>query len=258
MDVERRIGAAIAATADALYDPSERKVVDRIESLRRELAQSSERLEIIDYGAGEPSAPVARDISAQGVVRSFEVSLLALHSSKSAPWTNLLFHLARILKPTVVIEMGTCVGLSACYLAGAMKLNGFGRLFTLEGAPTFADRARSSFDRLQLSNVTIEVGRFQDTLVSVLERTKPVDMVFNDGHHDGNAMYNYFQDTLPFIANPGVIIFDDISAYPSMRGAWNRVKTHSTVGLSIDFGAMGLCVVSNEFGSSRTEVCPLG
>jgi predicted O-methyltransferase YrrM len=54
-----------------------------------------------------------------------------------------LFHLVRTLQPAQAIEMGACVGISGSYIAAAMRLNGKGHLWTLEGSPEMAKLYRA-------------------------------------------------------------------------------------------------------------------
>ena len=70
-------------------------------------------------------------------------------SSTSPRWAYLLFRLIRELRPESVLEMGSCVGISACYQAAALELNGAGKLLTLEGAPVLAARTARSIEELR-------------------------------------------------------------------------------------------------------------
>ena len=110
---------------------------------------------------------------------------------------SLLHKLLRKTKSVSCLELGTCLGISASYQAAALELNGAGRLITMEGAAPVAALAQQTVDKLGHGRVTIEVGRFQDTLDGVLAANKPFDYAFIDGHHDGPATVDYYNRILP-------------------------------------------------------------
>jgi predicted O-methyltransferase YrrM len=49
-----------------------------------------------------------------------------------------LFKLVRTLQPATIVELGTCIGISAAYQAAAQQINHRGRIVTLEGSSTRA------------------------------------------------------------------------------------------------------------------------
>jgi predicted O-methyltransferase YrrM len=163
--------------------------------------------------------------------------------SKPPFWCNLLFRLLRTMGPERCIEMGTAVGVSGAYQATALKLNGHGKLVTLEGAQPIAEIARSNFQRLGLDSAEIVVGRFDETLPKVLAETQPVDYIFIDGHHDEKATLAYFEQILPFLAESALLAFDDITWSDGMARAWKTIAGDRRVGVAVDLGPMGLCVV---------------
>lgn len=220
--------------------------VERIERLRDSLAKSTDTIDHVDYGAGEPSAPRDRVEARKGVPVTFAVSRLATGASKGRPWCDLIYSLVRNLRPQKCLELGTCIGFSAAYQCAAMSQNGYGVLVTLEGGPNFAKIAHSNLSSLGYSNFDIVIGRFEDTLESTLQKEQPIDFVFNDGHHDGDAMLAYFDEILPYFSDGSVMLFDDIANYESMRGGWETLIEHPMVDLSIDLGPMGLVCVNKK------------
>jgi predicted O-methyltransferase YrrM len=153
--------------------------------------------------------------------------------------------------------MGTAVGVSAAYQATALRLNRHGSLVTIEGATSLADIARNNFQQLDLDTVETVVGRFQDVLTAVLTNRQPVDYVFVDGHHDEQATQTYFEQILPFLAEKALLVFDDITWSEGMRRAWNTLAQDRQVGVAVDLGPVGLCVIDNSVAGRRYFSIPL-
>lgn len=242
------LATAIELTLSSTYTAAEKAYIDKIEAQRYRLSQSNQELQCIDFGAGEPSDPRTLEEAAKGVPRIFKISTLAERSSRFPPWSDLLFHVVNETRRHNGLELGTCIGFSASYICSAMKVSGSGRLTTLEGDPTFSEVARQHLTELSLDNFKIVTGRFQDTLQKTLEECGPFDFVFNDGHHDGEAVLYYFDMMVPFLSDGAILIFDDIKYYTSMTQAWRKLKADPRINLSVDFDAMGLICYGQKHG----------
>ncbi|APW59893.1 O-methyltransferase [Paludisphaera borealis] len=240
---------ASSAIADALHavltktvSSEERRWIDRIEAIRRELRASTQPLQFMDYGAGSP----AENRNAEEMYEGKEVTIgiaEACAASKPPLWCLLLFMLIRKMRPAHCLELGTNLGVSAAYLSAALQLNGSGELVTLEGARSKADLAARNFLRLGLSRVSVVVGRFQDKLDEVLTRQDRIDFAFIDGHHDEHATVDYFRKIIPFARKDTVLVFDDIAWSAGMKRAWRTISTDKRILFAVDLGLVGLCVV---------------
>ena len=239
----KRIAESIRASLTASVTDDERSAIERIERLRSEMNSSTTEIRRRDYGAGGRDSKRTKEQMLAGVEVVDTLGHLSQALSKPPLWCNFLFRLLRTTRPNRCIEMGTAVGVSGAYQATALKLNGHGKLVTLEGAASVADVARSNFQRLGLDSVEIVVGRFDETLPGVLAETRPVDYVFIDGHHDEKATLAYFEQILPFLADPAFLVFDDITWSDGMARAWETIAGDRRVGVALDLGPVGLCVV---------------
>lgn len=251
------LASAIGGSADRVLTHEDGAAIEPIERLRDDLAACEDTIEHLDFGAGDAQAPRNRHVARHGVRVTTAIGRLAVGTSKARPWSDLIFNLVRGLRPERCLEMGTCLGLSAAYQCAALARNGSGRLVTLEGGPAYADRARRNLTALGFDNYDIVVGPFEETLAPTLERERPVEFLFNDGHHDGEALVDYFEGALPHLADGSVVLFDDIALYESMRGAWRRLVGHPAVDLSIDLGAMGLVCVNHRTLRKTSFIVPL-
>lgn len=243
----RQLGHALLRTHDETLSAEERRGLDSIERLRADLAESTEEITGIDYGADNPSEPRPRDVAREGVCTTFAVGRdLTLGSSAGAPWAHLIFNLVRLLKPNRCLELGTCIGLSAAYECAGLEMNGSGLLVTLEGNKRSASLAKANLTQLGQSRFQIVVGRFEDTLPGVLRDFGSFDFMFIDGHHDGDAMVDYFLTALPHLSHDAVLLFDDIRWSTSMQHGWQTISDHRHVRIVVDLGQLGLCRLGGE------------
>jgi predicted O-methyltransferase YrrM len=231
-------------------DDEERESISRIEKYRSTLLGSEEEIAVIDYGAGDPDSNRSREEMDRGVESTALVADVC-KASKPAFWAELLFRLVRELEPASCVELGTSLGISAAYQGTALRLNGKGSLITLEGSPETARIAVETFRYLDLANVSVEVGPFHQTLSGVLESAAPVDYFFNDGHHDRDAVIEYFDATKPHLSEDAVVVFDDISWSPGMRKAWTEIEDDPRVSTSFDLREIGIALIGD--GTSGKE-----
>jgi predicted O-methyltransferase YrrM len=241
--------AKLKAIGDALYETlvsqtssEEHRLIAAIEKRRSVLLGSDSEIDVIDFGAGKSGSHRTKEEMETGVRSTARVADIC-KASKSAFWATLLFKLIRKLEPASCVELGACVGISASYQLAALNINGKGALVTLEGAPEVARIANETIASLGLRNASVATGPFHETLKGVLESARPIDFFFNDGHHDHDAVLEYFNESLPNLANEAVIVFDDISWSPGMRKAWAEIEDDERVCASIDLEAIGIAVV---------------
>jgi predicted O-methyltransferase YrrM len=238
--------AALRHAAGGRPSADERAWIDRIELLRRLLASSPQPLEIVDFGAG-PRSALHEDGAERVVCRTLAEMTM---SSKPPRWAYLLFRLVRELRPSAVLELGACVGVSASYQAAALELNGSGRLVSLEGSPVLASRSTRSLEELGLGHrATVVEGRFTDTIDTAIADLAPVEMAFVDGHHVEAATLDYMERILAACGDEAVLVFDDIHWTPGMTRAWRAVEDDPRFALTVDLGAVGIAAVS----ASATE-----
>ncbi len=221
--------------------PAERWWVDRIEQRRAELLTNSSELTYRDFGAGDPEAPRSGRQLHEGVVSDRRVCDLA-RASVPEEWGLVLFALVRRFEPGKVIELGSALGISGAYQAAALSLNVRGHMYTLEGCPEMARRARQTLEAIDPQRVTVIQGRFQDTLDGVLDRMQQVDFAFVDGHHDEHATLDYWGRISRRLTLRSVVVFDDIDWSTGMRRAWKAIRVSERVSCSIDLGKLGCCL----------------
>jgi predicted O-methyltransferase YrrM len=246
-------GSIATAMEEALtkqLSAEERGWIDRIEALRAELNRNSNPMPSFDGSDANAAGARTLEQVLPGGVKACTIAEVC-RASKSPFWTLLLFKLIRVLKPSTALELGTCLGISAASQAAAQRLNGQGRLITLEGSAARAALSRKHLASLGLDNTVVVTGIFDDTLAAALNESTPIDYAFIDGHHDEHATVKYYEQLLPHLVEETVVVFDDIAWSAGMRRAWQVLQDHPNVAMSIDLLNVGLCVVTKPPSASR-------
>ena len=199
-----------------------------VEARRQQLLSSAASISVTDFGAG----------SHTGAGRQRRVADIARTAAKPPRLAQLLFRLVNYLRPATILELGTSLGLTTAYLAAADSRH---RVLTFEGCPNVAAAARETFAALHLSNVEIVAGNLDDTLAPALAAlNKPVDFAFFDGNHRYEPTLRYFELCLAHRTDESVFVFDDIHWSEDMERAWEAIKAHPKVTLTVDLFHIGL------------------
>ncbi|RZK15871.1 MAG: class I SAM-dependent methyltransferase [Hymenobacter sp.] len=202
----------------------------KIEARRRELLRSPQSIAVTDFGAGSQVA------GAGGTQR--RVSAIARHAAKPPRLAQLLFRLVNHFQPATILELGTSLGLTTAYLAAADSRH---RVITFEGCPNTAAVARETFAELGLPNVRLVEGNLDQTLPATLAAlTKPVDFAFFDGNHRYEPTLRYFEQCLANAHENSVFVLDDIHWSTEMERAWEAIKAHPAVTVTVDLFYVGL------------------
>lgn len=206
----------------------------KIEALRKVLLEDTRTISVTDLGAG----------SLLQNRQEKQIGDIARNAAKSPKYAQLLFRMVDYFQARYIVEIGTSLGLTTAYLASA---NSQATIITLEGCPETAKVAQQNFRRLQLDNVKMVTGNFDETLAPVLLSLPRADLVFIDGNHRKEPTLRYFLQCLAKIHNEAVIIFDDIHWTKEMESAWEEIKDHPSTTLTIDLFFIGLVFFKKEF-----------
>ena len=210
----------------------------KIEELRRDLLQNKALIEVEDFGAGSTILKTNQRA----------IHKMAQSSLKPKKFAQLLYRVVQYYKPQTILELGTSFGITSAYLASG---NAASTLHTLEGSPAIATIARSHFASLSLQNVQLTEGDFAETLEPLLQTLPQVDLAFIDGNHRKEPTLQYFQSLLAKTNEQSILIFDDIHWSEEMEAAWEQIKLHPRVTLSIDLFFIGLVFFKKDFKETQ-------
>lgn len=216
-----------------LNDKKKYVAYTEIETIRKELLQNENIIEVEDFGAGSTVIKTKKRV----------VKDIAASSLKPKKYSQLLYRIVQFYKHKNIIELGTSLGITSAYLASA---NGV-IVTTMEGSKNIANVAVSNFEKLQLKNIDLLVGEFDNTLNPFLKKTTAIDLAFIDGNHRKEPTMKYFNVILPKLHNDSFLIFDDIHWSKEMEEAWDLIKNNSAVTLTIDLFFIGIVFFKKEF-----------
>lgn len=196
----------------------------KISEIRKQLA--SNRLVLKEMGLGS-------ELSSS---KNKSVSELLRKASIPHHYGSILYRLAGFMQSKNILEIGTCIGVSTLYLAKATDT----QVVSLEGNPERAEFAEKNLMQHGFSNVRIIKGLFEETLDKTLAEMPEIDLVYLDGNHTHDATLKYFDIITPYLHSNSLLILDDIHWSPDMEAAWNKIRVHPRVTLSIDLYKMGI------------------
>jgi len=152
-----------------------------------------------------------------------------------------LYHLINFTRPAQVVELGTGAGISTTYLSAAAYP---APLITVEGDPHRIAFARSQHPGGIPGNVTYQNIDFDDFIRDPGKIRKPF-IAFIDGNHRLEPSLRYFKYFLSEADENSVLVFDDIRWSSQMQEAWEKIKAHPKVKISIDIFFMGIVFFKN-------------
>ncbi|MBK9389146.1 MAG: class I SAM-dependent methyltransferase [Bacteroidetes bacterium] len=207
----------------------DKAVVSKIESIRKELVRDKRMIFVNDLGVGS--------LKVRQEERSRRVSDIARHSPVTRKYGILLSNLAKEFGSPGIVELGTSMGISSMYLAFSgtdCTVN------TIEGCKETAGIAEETFRKAGKSNIILHCGSFEDCLPAVLDSTIAPGMVFIDGNHRKEPVLKYFEMIAQKSSVNTVVVIDDIYYSPEMKDAWQLIKDHGKVSVTIDIYRMGI------------------
>jgi len=145
-------------------------------------------------GLNRASDPVLDEIARGNVTRGLPLV--------DAEVGALLRVLATSIAATRILEIGTAIGYSGIWLAGALPADGM--LVTLELDEGRASEARENFARAGMSSrVSVVVG---DAQLKIAKVAGPFDLIFQDG---AKKLYSPLLDRLVGLLRPGGLLITD-------------------------------------------------
>lgn len=203
------------------YDKKQHDGYSLLKKYRDSLLNNPNTIEVTDFGAGSR-------IFKSNIRSIAKIAATAGITSKRA---ELLFRITNYFKPENILEIGTSLGLAS----SAMALgNTNSNITSVEGCPQTAGIAARQFTEFGLTNINSTIIEFNYFLQNIDHATTHYDLIYFDGNHQKEATLDYFDLLIPTITNDSVWIFDDIHWSPGMQQAWQIIKKHPKVTVTVD------------------------
>ena len=211
------------------YDATKYQEYEVLKSYRKSLLENKNTIEVTDFGAG----------SRVFKSNTREIAKIAQTAGITPKNAELLFRIVRYFQPKSILEIGTSLGLATSALSLG---NSNAKIITLEGCPNTQKQAQI---QLQGQNSNFQNVEFVNTEFSSYFKVihpSPIThhLIYFDGNHSKKATLDYFEALLPTISNDSVWIFDDIHWSADMEEAWEIIKNHPKVSVTIDTFQWGI------------------
>ena len=191
----------------------------KLRAYKKALLKNKETIEVTDLGSGSQMMKSNTRIIAN----------IAKNASSTYLRTKLLYRIIRYFQPKTILELGTSMGLATQAMATASPKT---QVITIEGCPNTSAFTKVQLASQNLTNIELLTGDFAKVIPTLSHEN--FDIVFLDGNHSKEPTLAYFNMLLPKATNNSVFIFDDIYRSKGMTEAWETVKKHPKVTVSID------------------------
>lgn len=198
-----------------------------ITDYRNSLIENKNYIEVTDFGAG---SRVFKSNKRQ-------IAQIAKTAGISRKRVELLFRMVQYFQPENVLEIGTSLGLATVALSLGNKNS---KITTLEGCAETIKIADYRLQKTDVKNIKLINTEFLTFFKSSDFRLSTFDLIYFDGNHSKTATLEYFEQLLPTITNDSVWVFDDIHWSKDMEIAWEMIKKHPKVKVTIDTFQWGI------------------
>lgn len=213
------------------YDRKKHPAYAQLKAYRTYLRSNTTKLEVTDLGVGSRVK--------NGTAR--KVSELAKNAGTTKHRAKLLYRLVHYFQFKNSLELGTSLGIAT----QAMHLgHPEGNITSIEGCPNISEFTLNTWHAFNIKNSQLINGNFDDLIKTLTKNT--YDLIYFDGNHQKEATLDYFEALLPTATNASVFIFDDIYWSKGMTEAWQLIKQHPKVTVTIDTFFWGLVFFRKE------------
>lgn len=202
-----------------------------LKEYRKHLLEKKNSIEITNFDAG---FKVLKANSNQfcDIARTPEIS------TKRA---ELLLRITNYFQPSIILEIGTSLGLATSALSLG---NPKAIIKIMEGCSNTANQLQ--LQKFNIENVELVISEFNIYLNNLKLQTFNFELIYFNSNHSKTTTLNYFNLLLPTICNESLWIFNAIHESAAMEEAWEIMKEHPKVTVTIDTFQWGLIFFRRE------------
>lgn len=220
------------------YDTSKKENYLRLNIYKTALLKSNISIEVTDLGEGSKTFNT----------NSRSVKRIAKTSASLDKNMRLMYRFINYFNPKEILELGTSLGVATYAMAlGNTEAN----ITTIEGCPNTSKFAHNQL-KTKAFNINFLNGHFKSIIPSL--KQNKYDLIFFDGHHNKKATIDYFELLLPKATNDSIFIFDDIYWSKGMTEAWEYIKAHPDVQITVDIYFWGIVFFRKEQAKQHFKI----
>lgn len=122
---------------------------------------------------------------------------------------RMLYWLARVWRPRIILEIGTSIGYSALWMAAALEENGGGKIITIE---SHDKRFALAQKNIKLSGLAHRIEQVKGHAPELINDSLPrVDFAFFDATKQETQ--SFFDAVFPRMARGGLIVVDNVTSH---------------------------------------------
>lgn len=182
-----------------------------------------------------------------GSENTAKVKDICKNAASGTKWCEFLYFLSKETQATTILEIGTNLGISGCYILKSIQNNPKAKLITMEGLPQLCEISARQFATVtDSSQFDIRRGLFDTTFPQLVKEDIQFDLLFIDGNHQKEPTIAYFNALKDNINSPSIFVFDDINWSDEMQEAWSIIKNDNRINFSIDLYKQGIVIIDSE------------
>ncbi len=199
--------------------------IQKRNDLYSKLSSSKKLISVADFGVGSKKLSNSREIK----------SLFKVSSTKGK-YADLLFRISSFYKPAKILELGTSLGIGTIHLQAGSPQS---KITTIDACGETISQAKLNFNTFNF-NINCANETFENYLDQL--QLEKFDLIFIDGHHDGEALKNYLEKLHDYAHDETIFILDDIRWSASMFHAWNEIIQSEKYHVTLDLLRIGIVI----------------
>jgi len=204
-----------------------KKVTSDFKAYKKSLLKDKTIIDVQDLGAG------SKKLNQQRAIKK-----IAKVSGSTNKYGKLLYRLVAHYHAKEILELGTSLGLGTYWLSVPNKQV---KVTTVEGCKNTFNYTTSHFPQALHAQINFVNASFIDFL-SDLSNHPPFDLVFIDGDHQKESLFEQLRLLTPYIHDETIIVLDDIRWSKGMQEAWQSLILDENYHLTMDLFKMGMIV----------------
>lgn len=229
---------SLSKVKNADFTDEDRQAFQNCENYRRELLRDETLISYEIFGSDKTA----------------RVKNICKNAASSKKWCEFLYFLSLKNNPSIILEIGTNLGISGCYVLEGIKKDRNARFITMEGLPQLCEIAGKQFANIApSSNYEIKEGLFDTTFSQLLKEDVRFNLLFIDGNHQKESTINYFKALKKKIKSPAIFVFDDINWSDEMKEAWGLIKNDGDINFAIDLYKQGIVIIDEQESEKNVQ-----